>query len=74
MEEALFSFRPLVAQSFIYSDTHIRAHITTQAHLWYNHLEPGYHGDMVCGGIQTYGERLPSPRLTTLSTMPPPYD
>ncbi|MPC39619.1 hypothetical protein E2C01_033165 [Portunus trituberculatus] len=34
------------AGNFIYSGTHIRAHITTQAHLGYNHLEPGYHGDM----------------------------
>ncbi|MPC19279.1 hypothetical protein E2C01_012191 [Portunus trituberculatus] len=32
--------------NFIYSSTHIRAHITTQVHLWCNHLEPGYHGDM----------------------------
>ncbi|MPC89864.1 hypothetical protein E2C01_084826 [Portunus trituberculatus] len=23
-----------------------RAHITIQVHLWCNHLEPGYHGDM----------------------------
>ncbi|MPC37374.1 hypothetical protein E2C01_030848 [Portunus trituberculatus] len=34
------------AGNFIYSGTHIRAHITTQAHLWCNHLEPWYHGDM----------------------------
>ncbi|MPC81281.1 hypothetical protein E2C01_075888 [Portunus trituberculatus] len=26
--------------------TNIRAHITNQVHLWCNHLEPGYHGDM----------------------------
>ncbi|MPC19572.1 hypothetical protein E2C01_012490 [Portunus trituberculatus] len=34
------------ASNFIYSGTHIRAHITTQAHLKRNHLESGYHGDM----------------------------
>ncbi|MPC55501.1 hypothetical protein E2C01_049440 [Portunus trituberculatus] len=33
------------AGNFIYSGTHIRAHITKQAHLECNHLEPGYHGD-----------------------------
>ncbi|MPC39197.1 hypothetical protein E2C01_032723 [Portunus trituberculatus] len=32
--------------NFIYSGTHIRAHITTQGHLGCNHLEFGYHGDM----------------------------
>ncbi|MPC41361.1 hypothetical protein E2C01_034951 [Portunus trituberculatus] len=32
--------------NYIHSGTHIRAHITTQVHLWFNHLEPGYHGDM----------------------------
>ncbi|MPC39856.1 hypothetical protein E2C01_033406 [Portunus trituberculatus] len=34
------------AGNFIYSGTHIRPHITTLVHLWCNHLEPGYHGDM----------------------------
>ncbi|MPC42853.1 Kinesin-like protein Klp10A [Portunus trituberculatus] len=34
------------AGNFIYSRTHIRAHITPQVHLGCNHLEPGYHGDM----------------------------
>ncbi|MPD06241.1 hypothetical protein E2C01_102041 [Portunus trituberculatus] len=34
------------AGNFIYNGTHIRGHITTQAHLWCNHLKPGYHGDM----------------------------
>ncbi|MPD07037.1 hypothetical protein E2C01_102878 [Portunus trituberculatus] len=34
------------AGNFIYSGTHIRAHITIQAHLWCNRLERGYHGDM----------------------------
>ncbi|MPC55177.1 Single-stranded DNA-binding protein, mitochondrial [Portunus trituberculatus] len=57
------------AGNFIYSGTHIKAHITTQAHLGSNHLEPGYHGNMqvtlnystngkvfkvVRGGIRTY--------------------
>ncbi|MPC11920.1 hypothetical protein E2C01_004595 [Portunus trituberculatus] len=30
------------AGNSIHSGTHIRAHITTQAHLWCNHLEPQY--------------------------------
>ncbi|MPC39052.1 hypothetical protein E2C01_032571 [Portunus trituberculatus] len=34
------------AGNFIYSGTHIRAHITPEAHLGCNHLEPGYHGDI----------------------------
>ncbi|MPC18422.1 hypothetical protein E2C01_011306 [Portunus trituberculatus] len=34
------------AGNFIYSGTHIKAHITTQAHHECNHLESGYHGDM----------------------------
>ncbi|MPC80898.1 hypothetical protein E2C01_075495 [Portunus trituberculatus] len=55
------------AGNFIYSGTHIRAHITPEAHLGCNHLELGYHGDMqvnhstngkvfkaVCGEIRTY--------------------
>ncbi|MPC85127.1 hypothetical protein E2C01_079887 [Portunus trituberculatus] len=32
--------------SFIYSGTHNKTHITTRAHLWCNHPEPVYHGDM----------------------------
>ncbi|MPC38587.1 hypothetical protein E2C01_032096 [Portunus trituberculatus] len=33
--------------NFVYSGAHIRVHITTQAHLGSNHLEPGYHGDIL---------------------------
>ncbi|MPC47278.1 hypothetical protein E2C01_041020 [Portunus trituberculatus] len=68
------------AGNFIYSCTHIRPHITTQAHLRCNHLEPGYHSDMqvtldhstndivskryVVGFEPTRGH-LPDPMLTT---------
>ncbi|MPC35187.1 hypothetical protein E2C01_028605 [Portunus trituberculatus] len=33
--------------NFIYNGTHIRAHITAQAHLGCNHLEPGYQDDIL---------------------------
>ncbi|MPC42053.1 hypothetical protein E2C01_035666 [Portunus trituberculatus] len=72
--------------NFIYSGTPIRAHITTQAHLWCNHLEPGYLGDMyvilnpstngnvsrwyMVGFEPTHG-RLPNPTLTTSTKLPP---
>ncbi|MPC69397.1 hypothetical protein E2C01_063620 [Portunus trituberculatus] len=47
MWEALFSFRPISGTgNSICSGTHISAHVITQAHLWCNHLEPGYRVDM----------------------------